>query len=169
LFYQGQKPAVDVGTSVSRVGSKTQAHALRDAAQTLRLDYAQFLELESFTRFGGMADTRVRAQLTRGARIRAILDQPQHAPLRLADEVALVLAVQGGLLDTMPLGTIAAFRLGLRAALDRGAAAEVKAIQATGQLDDAGRTALTATLQAYVDSIMPPPTGPKPGTPAAPP
>ena len=56
LFTQGQKPAVDVGTSVSRVGGKTQAVALRDAAKTLRLDYAQFIELESFTRFGGMPD-----------------------------------------------------------------------------------------------------------------
>ena len=94
LFHEGQKPAVDVGTSVSRVGGKTQARALREAAETLRLDYAQFLELEMFTRFGGMPDARVRDQLTRGARIRAILTQPQHAPLRLADEVALVLAVQ---------------------------------------------------------------------------
>ena len=97
LFHEGQKPAVDVGTSVSRVGGKTQALALREAAETVRLDYAQFLELEIFTRFGGMPDTRVRNQLTRGARIRAILNQPQHAPLRLADEVALVLAVQSGL------------------------------------------------------------------------
>ena len=68
LFYEGQKPAVDVGVSVSRVGGKTQARALRDAAETVRLDYAQFLELEMFTRFGGMPDTRVRQQLTRGAR-----------------------------------------------------------------------------------------------------
>ena len=103
LFYEGQKPAVDVGVSVSRVGGKTQARALRDAAESVRLDYAQFLELEMFTRFGGMPDTRVREQLTRGARIRAILDQPQHAPLRLADEVALVLAVQSGLLDRLAL------------------------------------------------------------------
>ena len=107
LFHEGQKPAVDVGTSVSRVGGKTQARALREAAETLRLDYAQFLELEMFTRFGGMPDTRVRDQLTRGARIRAILDQPQHAPLRLADEVALVLAVQSGLLDALPLPAVA--------------------------------------------------------------
>ena len=122
LFHEGQKPAVDVGTSVSRVGGKTQAHALREAAETLRLDYAQFLELEMFTRFGGMPDARVRDQLTRGARIRAILDQPQHAPLRLADEVALVLAVQSGLLDPLPLPAVVEFRRGLRDALDRGAA-----------------------------------------------
>ena len=56
LFHEGHKPAVDVGTSVSRVGGKTQAPALREAAETLRLDYAQFLELEMFTRFGGVTD-----------------------------------------------------------------------------------------------------------------
>jgi F-type H+/Na+-transporting ATPase subunit alpha len=129
LFHEGQKPAVDVGVSVSRVGGKTQAHALREAAETVRLDYAQFLELEMLTRFGGMPDTRVRNQLTRGARIRAILDQPQHAPLRLADEVALVLAVQSGLLDPLPLPVVVAFRLGLGDALDRGAPDAVRLIQ----------------------------------------
>ena len=121
LFHQGQKPAVDVGLSVSRVGGKTQAPMLRNAAGTLRLDYAQFLELEVFTRFGGMPEGRVRQQLTRGARIRRGLRQPQHMPFRLADEVALMLAVQSGLLDPLPLEAVAAFRAGLPAALDRDA------------------------------------------------
>ncbi|HUS96360.1 MAG TPA: F0F1 ATP synthase subunit alpha, partial [Hyphomicrobiaceae bacterium] len=66
LFHEGQKPAVDVGLSVSCVGGKTQAPILRDAAKSLRLDYAQFLEIEMFTRFGGMPDQRVRDQLRRG-------------------------------------------------------------------------------------------------------
>ena len=153
LFYEGQKPAVDVGTSVSRVGGKTQAPALREAAETVRLDYAQFLELEMFTRFGGMPDTRVRDQLTRGARIRAILDQPQHAPLRLADEVALVLAVQSGLLDPLPLPAVAEFRRGLHDALDRGAAEAVRLIQETGALDEAGKQALRETLRRYVQTV----------------
>ena len=165
LFYQGQKPAVDVGTSVSRVGGKTQAVALRDAAQTVRLDYAQFLELESFTRFGGMPDSRVQQQLTRGARIRAILDQPQHAPLRLADEVALVMAVQQGLLDGLALPAVAAFRLGLRQAIDTQAAASVQQMQATGTLDAAGKQALTEVLQHYAATFAAAPAA----TPAAPP
>ena len=148
LFTQGQKPAVDVGTSVSRVGGKTQAVALRDAAKTLRLDYAQFLELESFTRFGGMPDARVQQQLTRGACIRAILEQPQHAPLRLADEVALVTAVQSGLLDGMAKPAIAAFRLGLPQAIDTEAAASVQQMQ-SGTLDAPGAQALTAALKRY--------------------
>src|SRR5580698_5752229 len=114
LFAANQRPAVDVGLSVSRVGGKAQLPALRKVSGRLRLDYAQYLELEMFTRFGGLSDARVRDQLTRGARIRAILDQPQHAPLRLADEVALVLAVQAGLLDALPLAAVGEFRRGLR-------------------------------------------------------
>jgi F-type H+-transporting ATPase subunit alpha len=162
LFHEGQKPAVDVGTSVSRVGGKTQAHALRDTAQTLRLDYAQFLELEMFTRFGGMPDARVRDQLTRGARIRAILNQPQHAPLRLADEVALVVAVQAGLLDPLPLPAVIAFRRGLSSALDRSAADTVRQIEATGTLDDAHKQALAETLKQYVQAMAPGPTASPP-------
>jgi len=155
LFYEGQKPAVDVGTSVSRVGGKTQAHALRDAAEMVRLAYAQFLELEMFTRFGGMPDIRVRGQLLRGARIRAILEQPQHAPLRLADEVALVLAVQSGLLDPLPLAAVAGFRQGLHGALDRSAADAVRLIQTTGTLDDARKRDLLETLRHYAQTLTP--------------
>ena len=164
LFYNGQKPAVDVGISVSRVGGKTQAHALRDAAHTLRLDYAQFLELETFTRFGGMPDTRVRQQLTRGARIRAILNQPQHAPLRLADEVALVIAVQAGLLDAMPVDCVITFRGGLAAAIDAGAADAIQQIQSGGTLNDDGRQALLAALQLYAQTVTPAPAAGTPPT-----
>jgi len=156
LFHQGQKPAVDVGTSVSRVGGKTQARALRDAAKTVRLDYAQFLELETFTRFGGMPDTRVQDQLTRGARIRAILNQAQHSPLRLADEVALVLAVQSGSLDALPLPAVAAFRRGLRDALDAGAAAAVHQVEAGGTLDDEHKQVLLQAVKRCIQAIAPP-------------
>jgi F-type H+/Na+-transporting ATPase subunit alpha len=155
LFHEGQKPAVDVGTSVSRVGGKTQARALRETAETLRIDYAQFLELEAFTRFGGMSDVRVKQQLTRGERIRAILRQPQHAPLRLADEVALVLAVQTGLIDALPLAAVPAFLRGLRDVLDRVARDVVRSIQSDGALDEASKTKLRASLQAYVQSLLP--------------
>src|SRR3984885_6178543 len=79
LFQEGHKPAIDIGTSVSRVGGKTQAPALRDASGTMRLDYAQFLELEMFSRFGGAPDARVKAQLARGRLLRSLLSQPQFA------------------------------------------------------------------------------------------
>jgi F-type H+-transporting ATPase subunit alpha len=155
LFYEGQKPAVDVGTSVSRVGGKTQARALRQTAETLRLDYAQFLELETFTRFGGMQDARVRQQLTRGARIRAILNQTQHEPLRLADEVALVLAVQSGLLDVLPPASVIGFRQGLSGAIDRDAADAVRLIQEKGTLDDASRQVLLTCLKQLIQTVVP--------------
>ena len=132
---------------------KTQAVALRNAAKTLRLDYAQFLELESFTRFGGMPDARVRQQLARGKCIRAILDQPQHAPLRLADEVALVMAVQSGLLDELARPAIAAFRLGLRQAIDSEASASVHQMQTAGTLDTAGEQALSEVLKRYAGIV----------------
>jgi F-type H+-transporting ATPase subunit alpha len=153
LFHQGQKPAVDVGLSVSRVGGKTQAPLLREAAGTLRLDYAQFLELEVFTRFGGMPEGRVRQQLTRGARIRAILKQPQHAPFRLADEVGLMLAVQSGLLDPLPLSAVAAFREGLPAALDKDAAEALRMIAETGELDAGARENLMAAMTRLATSL----------------
>jgi len=149
LFNEGHKPAVDVGTSVSRVGGKTQAPALRAAAETLRLDYAQFLELELFTRFGGVTDTQVKAHLARGQRIRAVLAQAQYAPLRLADEVALLRALQRGLLDAIPLDVIGDFRAQLGGFLDRFAARLVEGIQDSGRLDEDARSALDQALTTF--------------------
>ena len=151
LFYGGQKPAVDVGVSVSRVGGKTQAPALRAAASSLRLEYAQFLEMELFTRFGGTPEPRVRRQLTRGARIREILKQPQHTPLRLLDEVALVLAVQAGLLDDLAVDAVAGFRAALAGALD-GAGCS---IDATGAINEAQRDAIMVAVRNLAASLMP--------------
>ena len=160
LFHEGRKPAIDVGTSVSRVGGKTQAHALRGAAETLRLDYAQFLELEVFTRFGGMPDARVRKQLTRGERIRAILDQPQFSPLPLAEEVALVLAVQQGLLDDMPLAALPEFRRRLAGAIEGGAGAALRQLAQAEELDTGGRRALIEAIRAIVAQPPPRPAAP---------
>jgi F-type H+-transporting ATPase subunit alpha len=153
LFHSGQKPAVDVGLSVSRVGGKTQAPVLRKAAGTLRLDYAQFLELEVFTRFGGMPDGRVREQLTRGARIREALRQSQHMPFRLIDEVGLMLAVKEGLLDPLPLNAVAAFRSALPSLLDKNAAETLKVLAETGELDEEGRRRLIEALTHLANSL----------------
>ena len=146
LFYEGHKPAVDVGASVSRVGGKAQAPALREASNTLRLDYAQFLELEMFTRFGGVTDVQIKGKIARGQRIRAILSQLQYASLRLVDEVALALALQSGLLDRLPLEDIGTFRSELPAWLDRSVAPIVAEIERTGRLDDAKSAELKAAV-----------------------
>jgi len=163
LFHEGHKPAVDVGTSVSRVGGKTQAAALRRAAETLRLDYAQFLELEMFTRFGGVTDAQVKGKIARGRRIRAILSQPQYAPLRLVDEVALVAALQSGLLDPLPLELMARLRAELPGWLDGAAKAAVDAVERRGELDDAQNAELKTALAAFVTQLAQRPYKPSQG------
>ena len=156
LFQEGHAPAIDIGKSVSRVGGKTQAPALRDASQSLRLDYAQFLELEMFTRFGGMSDVHVRGRIARGQRIRALLAQPQYRPLPLAQEVALLTALQHGFLDAVPLDRLDDFRVALADWIDREAQAAVAAITATGNLDDKGKDSLVAALKTLATRFTPP-------------
>ena len=164
LFYEGHKPSIDVGTSVSRVGGKTQAPALREASNTLRLDYAQFLELEMFTRFGGVTDVQIKGKIARGQRIRAILSQLQYASLRLVDEVALALALQSGLLDPLPLEDVGRFRSELPAWLDRSVAPIVAEIERTGLLDDVKSAELKTSLSALVSQLAPPPAATEPRT-----
>ena len=155
LFYEGHKPAVDVGTSVSRVGGKTQAAALRRTTETLRLDFAQFLELEMFTRFGGVTDAQVKDKIARGRRIRAILSQPQYEPLRLVDEVALAAALQSGLLDPLPLEIIGKLRAELPAWLDRSVREIVDAVERSGELDDEKSAELKSALERFVSQFVP--------------
>jgi F-type H+/Na+-transporting ATPase subunit alpha len=142
LFYEDQKPAVDVGRSVSRVGGKTQPPVLRALSERLRLDYAQFLELEVFTRFGTMVDERTRKLIEHGRRIRAVLRQPQFAPLPLGEEAALLLAVSQGILDELSLDQVEAFRAGLGAWLAR----ECPEAQATGDRTESLSEALRGRL-----------------------
>ena len=110
LFYENQKPAVDVGKSVSRVGGKAQAVAVKPLAESLRLEYAQFLELEVFTRFGTLVDERTRRLIEHGRRIRAVFTQPQYAPYSVGEQVALLLALSERLLDDIPLERVGVFR-----------------------------------------------------------
>jgi F-type H+-transporting ATPase subunit alpha len=106
LHRKGHMPAVDVGKSVSRVGGKTQLSAYRLVAGDLRLSYSQFEELESFARFGTRIDEDTRKTLERGRRVREILKQPQYRPLPVADQIAVLLAVNEGLFDNISLEEI---------------------------------------------------------------
>jgi F-type H+-transporting ATPase subunit alpha len=153
LFAANQRPAVDVGLSVSRVGGKAQKPALRQVAGRIRLDYAQFLELEMFTRFGGISDTRVKDQIARGERIRALLTQPRFLNLRLVDQVALLSALADGVFDALPASIIPPLRLRLAAYLDANAAADVAAIAKSGALDEPARLRLVAAVRALAADI----------------
>lgn len=107
LFQKGNMPAVKIGTSVSRVGGKTQLKAYRQITGELKLTYSQFEELETFASFGTRLDERTRKTLERGKRIREILNQPQYKPMPVAEQIAVLLAVTAGALDEIALENIA--------------------------------------------------------------
>jgi len=153
LFYEDQKPAVNVGRSVSRVGGKTQAPVLKSLSESLRLEYAQFLELEVFTRFGTMVDERTRKVIEHGRRIRAILGQSQFAPLSLGEQVALLSALSEGVLDTVPLDRIPAFRIGLRSGLADHCSEMVTLDDRAAALSDDLRTRLKTSLEGLARSL----------------
>jgi len=153
LFAANQRPAVNIGLSVSRVGGKTQKPALREVSGRIKLDYTQFLELEMFTRFGGISDTRVKAQIARGERIRALLTQPRFTNLRLADQVALLAALGDGLFDALPAARLAELRARLPAQLDSQAPEAVAAIEKHGVLDESLRAELTAAVAELAQRI----------------
>jgi F-type H+/Na+-transporting ATPase subunit alpha len=155
LFAANQRPAVDVGLSVSRVGGKAQAPALRAASGRLRLDYSQFLELEMFTRFGGIADTRVRGTIARGERIRALIAQPRFATLRLVDQVALLSALGEGVFDDVGAPKVAEARRRIAAELDAHAAETVAAVTKTGTCDGASRARLIEAVRSLVKDGSP--------------
>ena len=113
LFYKGVKPAIHVGRSVSRVGGKTQLPAIRSVAKELRLEYSQFAELEMFTRFGATVEAATQKKIDRGRHIREILKQPRLAPLSAGEEVVILLAVDRGAVDAIPLDRLAAFEQAL--------------------------------------------------------
>jgi len=154
LFYADQKPAIDVGKSVSRVGGKTQAPVLKPLSESLRLEYAQFLELEVFTRFGTMVDERARKVIEHGRRIRAVLGQEQFAPLALGVQVALLCALNDGVLDDMPLDRVGAFRSTLAPWLAENFP-EVTALNNDApELPDGLRERLKTSLTALVRSVV---------------
>jgi F-type H+-transporting ATPase subunit alpha len=147
LFYEGHKPAVNVGLSVSRVGAKAQPPVLKDLARHLRLAYAQFLELEVFMRFGAIVDERTRRTIEHGRRIRAVLTQPENAPLTLAEESALLLAVEENLLDTLPLSVVPQLQTSLAASLKAEIPDVSDRINNSGKLDETDRAALLAHVK----------------------
>jgi F-type H+/Na+-transporting ATPase subunit alpha len=107
LFRRGVLPAVDIGKSVSRVGGKAQLAAYRAVAETLRISYSQFEELEAFARFGTRLDERTRKTIERGRRVREVLKQTQYSPLPVAEQIAIFLAVTAGLFDDVEVEHVA--------------------------------------------------------------
>ena len=107
LFNAGQRPAVNVGLSVSRVGSSAQTRAMRQVAGSLRLDLAQFRELAAFAQFASDLDKATKSRIDRGQRLTEILKQPQYAPVPVEKQVMIIYAATNGYLDDVPLDQVA--------------------------------------------------------------
>jgi F-type H+-transporting ATPase subunit alpha len=114
LFNAGFRPAINAGISVSRVGSAAQTKAMKKVAGKLKLELAQFAELEAFAQFASDLDAATQSQLARGQRLRQILKQPQNSPLAVWEQVATVYAGLNGYLDDLPVDKVVDFAVGLR-------------------------------------------------------
>src|SRR5574339_463165 len=110
LFYQGVRPAISVGLSVSRVGSAAQIKAMKQVAGQLKGDLAQFRELAAFAQFGSELDTATQGKIDRGKRIVELFKQPQYSPIPVETQVAVIWAVQNGYLDDVPVERIKEFQ-----------------------------------------------------------
>jgi len=110
LFFQGQRPAVNVGISVSRVGSSAQIKAMKQVAGSLRLDLAAYRELQSFAQFGSDLDKATQNQLARGARMTELLKQGLHLPMPVEEQVIAIFAGNNGFLDSLPVSAVIRFR-----------------------------------------------------------
>ncbi len=152
LFAANQRPAVDVGLSVSRVGGKAQWGAMKAVSGRLRLDYAQFLEMKMFSRFGGFGDAAMAARMAHGERIAALLAQPRYSPLALLTQIALLAALNDGLLDSLDAPRIAALKMSLAAGLD--AEPRLQGLRAhPDQLDAAAKTALLEVVRSALERL----------------
>ncbi len=154
LFNAGVRPAINVGISVSRVGGSAQTKAIKKIAGRLRLDLAQYRELEAFAAFGSDLDAASKAQLERGARMVELLKQGQYSPFSVAQEVASIWAGTTGKLDKIPVADIRRFEAEFLEFLARDRKAVIDVIETTKELTDDTVAALTEAITAFTDRFV---------------
>ena len=118
MFYAGLRPAINPGISVSRVGGNAQIKAMKSVAGRLRLEYAQYRELEAFAQFGSDLDAATQRQLARGERIVEVLKQPQYVPMKVEAQICVIFAVTNGYLDDIDAGKVRQWETDLLQFLD---------------------------------------------------
>ena len=153
LFYSGVRPAVNVGLSVSRVGGNAQIKAMKQVAGTLRLELAQYRELEAFSQFGSDLDKATQAQLARGRRLVEILKQPQYAPLPVEKQVLVVYAATNGYLDDIEVEDCLAFETEVYQYLNLHHKGLLAKIVEQGDLDDALKAEIKAALDSFKEEF----------------
>ena len=152
IFNSGIRPAINVGISVSRVGSAAQAKAMKKVAGQLKLELAQFAELEAFSQFSSDLDQTTQNQLARGQRLRELLKQPQASPLSLAEQVATIYAGTNGYLDNIPVEQVRPYLVGLRRFLSNTEYSEI--IEKTQILDEMAVQSLKKCLESYSQQFV---------------
>lgn len=149
LFYKGIRPAVNVGNSVSRVGSSAQIKAMKKVAGTLKLDLAQFRELEAFSQFGSDLDEATKRQLDRGRRAVELLKQPQYSPVKVAHQVVTMYALTRGLVDDVATDRMQEFEAGLTDYASTHAKKFMKEVTEKGMWSDDGEAEIKKVIEEY--------------------
>ena len=153
FFFAGVRPPINVGLSVSRVGGAAQDKAMKQVAGSLRLDMAQFRELEAFATFGSDLDAATQAQLTRGERLVEILKQPQYQPLPLEKQVTILYAGTQGFLDKYPTDVLAKYEAGLYPLVESKFPELFAGIAEKRELTDDIKALMETALAAYDDEF----------------
>ncbi|MFR3812692.1 MAG: F0F1 ATP synthase subunit alpha [Ruminococcus callidus] len=153
LFNAGMRPAVNVGLSVSRVGGAAQTKAMKKASGQMRVDLAQFREMEVFTQFSSDLDPATQAMLDHGHVLMELLKQPLYHPLAMWKEVVILSAASNGLLDDVALSDLRSFREGLMNYVEANGAAIVTEMKETGKLSDESREKLLELVRTYKKQV----------------
>lgn len=149
LFHKGVKPAVNVGISVSRVGGAAQVKAMKQVAGTLRVELAQYRELEAFAMFGSDLDKTTQAQLTRGQRLVEILKQNQYSPVEVENQTIIIFAGTNGYLDDVPVKEVKRFEAEYLQFLNQKYYEVVKTIRDEKAISDKSKETLVASLKEF--------------------
>ena len=150
LFFSGQRPAVNVGLSVSRVGGDAQTKAMKSAAGAIRLELAQYREMEVFTQFSSDLDDATKRQLTYGQGLMRLLRQPQYAPFSQHQQVVILVSALGHIMQDVPLERMDSFRAGLLDHVEENGADLCSRIDLTGQLSPEDREEILDLAQDYL-------------------
>jgi len=153
LFHSGVRPAVNVGLSVSRVGSAAQKKAMRKVVKKLRLTLAQYRELQIFAQFGSDLDAVTQRLLNRGARLTELLKQPQFSPLKMEEQTCVIYAGVNGYLDPLPVNRVRAFEDGLLALLRSQHSDILESIRTTKDLTDETAAKLKSVVESFAKSF----------------
>jgi F-type H+-transporting ATPase subunit alpha len=153
LFFAGIRPAINVGLSVSRVGSAAQTKAMKKVSGSIKLELAQYREMAAFAQFGSDLDASTQRLLNRGARLTELLKQPQFAPLPFEEQTASIFAGTNGYLDTIPVGDVTRFEAAMLAYLRSEHAGVLTAIRDSRDLGDDAKGQLKAALDSFAKTF----------------